>query len=55
MLPHVFFYIPSYGLIEPASEEFTLSKSFVIPLRGLILLGWAVTPTKISSRLVFLM
>ena len=55
MLPHVFFYKPSYGLIEPASEEFTLSKSFVIPLRGLILLGWAVTPTKISSRLVFLM
>ena len=48
-------HIPSYGLIEPASEEFTLSKSFVIPLRGLILLGWAVTPNKISSRLVFLM
>ena len=44
----------SYGLIEPASQEFTFSNSVVLTLCGLTLKGWNVTPTKASSRLVFL-
>ena len=35
-------------------KEFTLEKSILVTLYGIILKSWSVTPTKLSPRLVFI-
>ena len=57
-LPNIFFFILknnfSFGGKDLQHKSFTLEKSFLVTLYGMILKGWFVTPTKLSPRLVFI-
>ena len=50
-----FFFDFSFGHTDPNYEEFSLANSYVATFRGMILLGWNSTPSKISSRIAFFM
>ena len=43
-----------FGGKDLQHEEFTLKKSFIITLYGMILKSWFVTPTKLSPRIAFI-
>ena len=45
----------SYGGKDADHKSFTLEKSFLVSLYGMILKGWSVTPSKLSPRIVFIM
>ena len=56
-LSDTFFCLPidfSFGGKDLQHEEFTLKKSFIITLYGMILKSWFVTPTKLSPRIAFI-
>jgi hypothetical protein len=51
------FYCPCdfrFGGRDLQHKEFTLEKSILVTLYGIILKSWSVTPTKLSPRLVFI-
>ena len=56
-LRNIFFILKndfSFGGKDLQHKSFTLEKSFLVTLYGMILKGWFVTPTKLSPRLVFI-
>ena len=43
-----------FGDKDLERKQFTLAKSFMVTLYGIILKGWNVTPNKLSPRLAFI-
>merc|ERR1719483_613740 len=52
--PPFLYFTARFGGKDLRQEEFTLAKSFIVTLYGIILKGWNVTPTKLSPRLAFI-